>query len=141
MSQRHIRADELAVLEDLLPKDLTQGMQDVAQCLFESLVQNDDRCGEQPTGPEWRAQLLAWATMVMMQLQYLADVMGGEAIYMAKGVAIHISARDRKMFSEFKGNNHKELARKHGISVMRVRQIVGAIQREQYEKRQIALPM
>ncbi|MDD5479656.1 Mor transcription activator family protein [Rhodoferax sp.] len=139
MSQRFVSACELAVLEVLLPQGLTPDMRDVAQCLFAPLVLNDDRCGQSVLVPDWQAQLQAWAKMVLMQLQYMADEIGGSAIYLAKGVAVHLSLRDRQMCAEFRGD-YKVLARKYDRTEMRVRQIVDAYQKAQYLQRQQGLP-
>jgi hypothetical protein len=139
MTERHISAAELAVLEALLPPGLRPDMRDVAQCLFEALVQADARCGQSAPAASWTAQLQAWAVMCLMQLQHLATQKGGAAIYLAKGIAVHLSARDRKMCSEFRGE-YKALGRKYGITEMRCRQIVDAWQRDVYLQRQQGLP-
>lgn len=139
MSERRVSAVELAVLEALLPEGLTPNMRDVAQFLFEALVLLDARCGQDPAQHGWREQLLHWAQMVCAQLQHLADNVGGEAIYMAKGITVHLSARDRRLCAEFRGD-YKVLARKYGLSEMRVRQIVDAWQRENYLHSQRPLP-
>lgn len=136
---RHMTAAELAVLEALLPAGLTPDMRDVAQCLFAPLVLADERCGQSVLAPDWAVQLQAWAAMALMQLQYMADEIGGAAIYLAKGVAVHLSARDRQMCAEFRGD-YKVLARKYDRTEMRVRQIVDAWQRAQYLQRQQGLP-
>jgi Mor family transcriptional regulator len=114
-------------------------MRDVAQCLFVPLVMTDERCGTQAPTPDWLAQLQTWARQALMQLQFLAATMGGEAIYLAKGIAVHLSERDRKMCAEFRGE-YKLLGRKWGITEMRCRQIVDAWQRAEYLSRQSGLP-
>jgi hypothetical protein len=139
MTDRHVSAAELAVLEALLPPGLTPDMRDVAQCLFEPLVMSDARCGQGAPDANWLVQLLAWAQQALMQLQYLTTQKGGVAIYLAKGIAVHLSARDRKMCSEFRGE-YKLLGRKYGITEMRCRQIVDAWQRSVYLARQQGLP-
>ena len=139
MAERHVTEAELAVLEAMLPDGLTPDMRGVAQCLFTALALQDPRVGQaQPMGA-WLAMLQAMAQAVLVQLQCLCTEMGGAAIYLAKGVAVHLSARDRKMCSEFRGD-YKVLARKHGLTEMRVRQIVDAWQRERYLARQHGLP-
>lgn len=138
MDEPHITQAELAVLEAMLPEGLTPDMCDVAVCLFEAPVLADPRCGQSPSG-EWGDQLKAWALLALMQLQHLANQMGGGAIYLAKGVAVHLSARDRKMCAEFRGD-YKLLARKHKLTEVRVRQIVDSWQRSQYLARQQGLP-
>jgi hypothetical protein len=139
MTDRNVSAAELAVLEALLPPGLTPDMRDVAQCLFEPLVLADGRCGQSAPGSDWLAQLQLWAQLALMQLQYLATQKGGVAIYLAKGMTVHLNVRDRKMCSEFRGE-YKLLGKKYGITEMRCRQIVDAWQRNAYLERQHGLP-
>jgi hypothetical protein len=135
VAERSVTAAELAVLENMLPDGLTPDMCGVAQCLFEAVVLQDERAGHVSPAGAWLAQLQAWARQALMQLQHLCSEMGGAAIYLAKGVAVHLSARDRLMCAEFRGD-YKALARKNGLTEMRVRQIVDAWQREQFARRQ-----
>lgn len=139
MDERRITQAELAVLEAMLPDGLTPDMRDVGQCLFEAPVLADPRCGQSPLEVDWGDQLHAWASLAMMQLQHLANQKGGVAVYLAKGVTAHLSARDRKMCSEFRGD-YKTLARKYDLTEVRVRQIVDAWQRAQFLNRQQGLP-
>jgi hypothetical protein len=140
MDEPRITQAELAVLEAMLPDGLTPDMRDVAQCLFVALVLNDPRCGEVPTLINgWGAQLHAWALQALMQLQYLASQIGGGAVYLAKGITVHLTARDRKMCAEFRGD-YKALARKYNLTDMRVRQIVDTFLKAQYLSRQQGLP-
>lgn len=139
MDEPRITQAELAVLEAMLPDGLTPDMRDVALCLFEAPVLADPRCGQPPTQSDWGDQLHAWASLAMMQLQHLADQKGGVVMYLAKGVTAHLSARDRKMCAEFRGD-YKLLARKYNLTEMRVRQIVDAWQRAQFLNRQQGLP-
>lgn len=139
MDDPRITQEELEVLEAMLPDGLTPDMRDVAQCLFEAMVLADPRCGQSPTQSEWGSQLQAWARQAMMQLQHLATQIGGAAIYLAKGITVHLSARDRKMCAEFRGD-YKVLARQYNLTEVRVRQIVDSFQRAQYLSRQQGLP-
>lgn len=139
MDEPRITEAELRVLESMLPDGLTPDMRDVAQCLFEAVVMADPRCGQSPTQDDWGMQLQIWAQMALMQLQHLANQKGGVAVYLAKGVTAHLSARDRKMCSEFRGD-YKMLARKYNLTEVRVRQIVDTWQRAQFLTRQQGLP-
>lgn len=140
-AERVISAAELAVLESALPEGLTGPMADAVACLFTALVVNDARCGTKAPAGEWLMQLQAWANMCLMQLGYLAQEMGGAAFYLAKGVTVFMSARDRTMCAEFRGNNYRQLARKYGLTEVRVRQIITAYQKEQYARRQGTLDL
>ena len=140
MSERFMSAAEAAVLDGMLPPGLTPDMRDVALCLFEALVLQDTRAGQKCLAESWAQQLGDWAQQVLMQLQHLAEQKGGRALYLAKGVAMHLSARDRKLCAKFRGNNYRELAREYGLTEMRVRQIVDTWQRECFARRQGRLP-
>ena len=137
--RRKMSMVESNVLEAVLPQGLTDEMRDVAFCLYEALVINEERCGKDADS-KWLEQLKGWSTQVLMQLQHLANEKGGQAIYLAKGVAVHLSARDREMCMKFKGNNYRELSKEYDLTEMRVRQIVNIWQRNQYLSRQGRLP-
>jgi hypothetical protein len=139
--RRFISAAEMAVLEVRLPVGLTDNMRDLALCLFEALVLGDVRAGTPAPADAWAKQLELWAIQVLAQLQHVAHEMGGRGgIYIAKGLIAALSVRDREMCSKFQGNNYRELAHEYDLTEMRVRQIVDAWQREQFEKRQGRLP-
>ena len=138
--KRYMTAAELAVLESMLPEKMTADMRDVAVCMFEALVLLDVRCGQAAPGGDWLAQLQTWTTQVMAQMQHIANVVGGTAIYFAKGLAMHISTRDRELYAKFNGHNHRELAKAYTITETRVRQIIAAIERERFLARQNKLP-
>ncbi len=55
---------------------------------------------------------------------------GGMQVYVPKG----LSLRDIKIFQEFTGNNHMELARRYGLTEVRVYQILEKA-RESYIKK------
>lgn len=140
MTKRYMTAAELAVLEAMLPDKMTDRMRDVAVCMFEALVLLDARCGQSAPAGGWLAQLQAWTTQVMAQMQHIANEVGGEAIYFAKGLAMHVSSRDRELYAKFNGHNHRELAKLYDITETRVRQIIAAIERERFLARQNKLP-
>ena len=114
---KRMTAAEAAVLDAQLPAGLTEEMKDVAFCLFEAM-----------------------ANVAVRQLQHLADKKGGKAIYLAKGLAVYLSARDLAMCAEFRGNNYDVLAKKYDLTEMRVRQIVSAWQLERLRSLQGTLP-
>lgn len=136
---KHMTAAEAAVLDAQLPAGLTDEMRDVALCLFEAMVLTDARVGQAQPDAHWLQVLGAMARVAVLQLQHLANQKGGRAIYLAKGLAVFWSARDRVMCEEFRGN-YDVLADKYDLTPMRVRQIVGAWQLEQFRGRQGQLP-
>ena len=137
--RKHLTAAEADVLDAVLPPGLTYDMRDVACCLFEAMVLRDDRAGSAKPDPHWRVVLKAMARMSIIQLQHLAQEKGGKAIYLAKGVVAHLTARDLEMCAKFRGN-YDVLAKEYNLTPMRVRQIVDAYQQEQFALRQGRLP-
>ncbi|WP_440217218.1 Mor transcription activator family protein [Chromobacterium piscinae] len=61
---------------------------------------------------------------------------GGQNIYFPMGLSVRLSKRDRKIFEEFTGDNHGDLARKYGVSLQWIYKIVKAVRREEMESRQ-----
>lgn len=59
----------------------------------------------------------------------------GQSLYIPYGVSKKWAKRDQDIFAEFNGRNYQELSLRHGISVMRVRQIITR-QLELHRKRQ-----
>lgn len=55
----------------------------------------------------------------------LVRIRGGEGIYVPKFEKISRAARDRAIRAEFNGANHRELARRHGLTVSWIYVIVG----------------
>ena len=55
----------------------------------------------------------------------LVEARSGEGIYVPKVDKVCRAARDRAIRAEFTGTNHRELARKYGLTVVWIRSIVG----------------
>ena len=136
---KHMTTAEAAVLDAQLPAGLTDEMRDVALCLYEAMVLTDQRAGQAHPDAGWRRVLGYMARVAAIQLQHLAEQKGGRAIYLAKGVAVHLTERDRRMCEEFRGD-YDVLAKRYDLTPMRVRQIVGTWQLEQFRRRQGQLP-
>lgn len=66
----------------------------------------------------------------------LVEDFGGEVIYIPKGILIPLSGRDWAIYNEFKGDNHKALARKYKVSVAWVYQILKRVHKQEISKRQ-----
>ncbi|MBS4016765.1 MAG: hypothetical protein KGZ68_00890 [Dechloromonas sp.] len=49
---------------------------------------------------------------------------GGMGLYLPRCTFVTMSVRNKKIFSEFTGQNYQELARSYGLSEMRIRNIV-----------------
>ncbi|MCU7846695.1 MAG: DNA-binding protein [Candidatus Thiodiazotropha sp. (ex Lucinoma kastoroae)] len=50
----------------------------------------------------------------------LRSIFGGQLLYFPKGVQGDLTERDEIMLSEFNGKNHKDLAKKYGLSLQQV---------------------
>lgn len=61
----------------------------------------------------------------------------GEIIYIPRALLLALSERDLKIWREFNGVNHRELARKYGVSMQWVYQIVKRMQKEEIDRHQI----
>jgi len=66
--------------------------------------------------------------------ELVRDHWGGQSIYVPFGLALKTRHRDLKIYADFTGENYKELARKHGVSEMRIRQIVSAVRKQTRER-------
>lgn len=139
MARKFLTAAEADVLIAILPPGMTREMKDVAYCLFEALVLMDGRAGQAKPDQAWAQKLQAVANMSVVQLQHLAHEKGGRTIYLSRGLAMQLSARDREMCAKFRGN-YDELADEYDLTPMRVRQIVDTYQREMFLSRQQQLP-
>lgn len=71
--------------------------------------------------------------------EHVRKNIGGVATYIPRGLSYELSLRDRQIWSEFKGDNHAELARRYDMTEMRVRQIVAQAARVDRAARQQAL--
>ena len=67
---------------------------------------------------------------------HIAQNWGGEVIYIPRNLILLLSERDRKIFNEFNGTNHRELARKYNVSMQWIYQIVKKITKEKIARRQ-----
>lgn len=61
---------------------------------------------------------------------------GGQNIYFPMGLSYKLSQRDRRIFDDFDGANHSELARKYGVSLQWIYKIVKAVRQEEIARRQ-----
>ncbi|AOJ71022.1 MULTISPECIES: Mor transcription activator family protein [Burkholderia] len=61
---------------------------------------------------------------------------GGQNVYFPMGVSYKLSQRDRRIYDEFRGDNHGELARKYGVSIQWIYKIIKAVGREETAARQ-----
>jgi len=77
---------------------------------------------------------LAWESA-----EYMATHWGGINIYFPKGTRIHQSRRARKVWQEFNGKNHEDLARKYKFSTQWIYHLVKKMQEEENKLHQGSL--
>ncbi|QDF95156.1 hypothetical protein CJ010_00605 [Azoarcus sp. DD4] len=65
--------------------------------------------------------------------------LGGGMLYIPKGTAWELSARDREIYARFRGDNYDQLAREFQLTEMRIRQIVDRCRRTDLKDRQAGL--
>ena len=66
---------------------------------------------------------LAEATSVEITALF-AHLWGGQVVYVPKGVCIQASKLHQKIYDDFNGRNHYQVASKHGVSVQHVYTVV-----------------
>ncbi|MBC17123.1 MAG: hypothetical protein CL942_08730 [Desulfovibrio sp.] len=71
---------------------------------------------------------------------YIADLWGGQILYIPKDMAGRICSRDAKIYADFVGDNHSELARKYGLSFQHIHRIIKK-EREKRSVKQHDLPL
>lgn len=118
----------LDVLNDALPEGLHPTLVEMAEQMFLALA--EDAEAVQVLGKPRLAQIVA------DQVDRVALRCGGGQFYLPKGLALKLSQRDREIFDRFNGRNKRELAREYGVSEMRIDQIVAAVRRAEFERRQ-----
>lgn len=68
--------------------------------------------------------------------QVISQRWGGEIIYIPRNLFVLLNERDLKIFNEFNGTNHRELAKKYQVSMQWVYQIVKRVTKEEIARRQ-----
>lgn len=133
MNDPRVTSEDLAPLELVMDEAYPARLREVAERLFLQLVDEEE---QPPEGA--RAQRLA--EIALRQTERLSMELGGGNFYMHKGVSFRLTPRNREMCAKFTGNNYDVLALQYGLSDMRVRQIIGDWQVEQFARRQGTLP-
>lgn len=71
--------------------------------------------------------------------QKMAQNWGGEVIYIPRNLLMALNERDMKIYEEFNGNNHRELARKYNVSMQWVYKIVKKVHKDEVARRQMSM--
>ena len=109
----------LAPLHAVLDRDFNEKQREFAEVIFLGLVNSE---AARTCAPN----VLAEAAMAV--LVQMSHDLGGGAVYVGKLDNVRHARMCRAICTKFKGNNHAQLAREHGISEMRVRQILSTNQ-------------
>ena len=123
-----IPAADMAALEALIPGDWPAAWCEFAAMFYAGLLL---ACEPSITRE-------AMARVAVEQVLTAAHQIGGRQFYLPSGVVRASRAMASRILEEFRGNNHAELAKQHGVTVMRVRQIVGAAAKAQAKARKAA---
>lgn len=105
----------LQPLHDVLDPDLTSDQRELVEQFFVGISNS-------PVAQACTPEVIAMAAVTVME--QISHVLGGRAYYISKMENLRLARLKRSIHSKFTGNNHRELAREHGITTMRVRQIL-----------------
>jgi len=123
----HLTADDVAPLEALFDRRYPERLREIATIMFMVLV---DRGVQAEQAPQ----------LAIALTEGLSSELGGRGFYMHKGHAYRLRKeldnRDLQIQSEFRGWNTAVLARKYGLTEMRIRQIVGESEEDKAAARQ-----
>lgn len=110
---------EYKAVRDRAPEFLGDLMDHVAEVLAEAGIDAD------------KAALFGLATALRLRQRWAKQV-----IYFAEGRGIDLRARNRRIWEEFNGHNHDELAVKFGVSRVWIYRIIALMQAELRAERQ-----
>lgn len=74
-------------------------------------------------------------------LRRVLETCGGEYFYVPKDIRLAAHGRDIKVWQEFTGHNQRELARKFGVTVQYIYQIITRQREKEKKERQAELPL
>ena len=112
-----LSASEIAAIDGALPAGCHEVWSSFAYGCF--LVLRAD-----PKTKEW--PLHEAATLAVKQVYQLARDVGGDSLYFPSGYKVQSDKRAAEVVRMFTGKNHAEVAKKLGVTVSRVRQILRA---------------
>lgn len=127
----HISAGVLAPLETLLPENLHPTLREISISLYLHLVEDKDLA--ENLGLERLADLAAGG------VDRISLDVGGSHFYLPKGISYRLSPRDCEIVAAHNGRNKSELARKYGLSEVRIDQILAKHRKQEFLRRQGAL--
>lgn len=124
----NVAAADLALLESELPDAMNATLRELAIATYCALL--DDAEAVAALGKNRLAEL------ALEIIDRQGNEVGGATFYFPRGVSAKLSPRDRAIFEEFNGRNKRDIARKYGLTDMRIDQIVAKVRRAEIAKRQ-----
>lgn len=124
----NLAAADLALLESELPDAMNATLRELAIATYCALL--DDAEAVAVLGKPRLAEL----ALAIIDRQG-AEV-GGATFYFPKGISVKLSPRDQAIYAEYTGRNKRELARKYGLTDMRIDQIYAKARRAEFARRQ-----
>jgi len=70
---------------------------------------------------------------------FLAEHWGGQLINIPMDHKFRVAARDLKIWSEFRGNNHAELARRYGMTLRGIYKVIARVKSRETDRAQPSL--
>lgn len=110
------------ILDDAYPEVLA----DIAREIHKSLMED----------PRIKLAHPIAAEIAMTVTEHVRKNIGGVNVYIPRGNVYEATQREQQIYRDFKGDNHHELARKHNLTEMRIRQIVATVGAIERAKRQ-----
>lgn len=104
-------------------KRIPELLVDLAECAEYALIEGGVA--------EDEAQELSWELA-----QEIGARWGGQLLYVPKGYRLELAKRDVKLYLEFTGNNHAQLARKYNLTEQQVYKIIRTMRRDEFDERQ-----
>lgn len=129
----HADVETLAALNDELPTAMHPTHREMAEEMYLHLIEDAEALAH-----FGRARL---AELVAGQVDRVAQKVGGCHFYMPKGISARLSPRDMEIVKAHRGNNGHLLARQHGISEMRVAQILKKYRMIEFARKQGSLDL
>jgi len=116
------------------PEQLTASDRKAPEFLFDLAEHLADKLERQGKLPAEQSADLAWDVA-----EYMATHWGGISVYFPKGTRMHQDRRVRKIWQEFNGKNHEELARKYNYSTQWIYKVVKRMREEEAKLNQHSL--
>lgn len=123
----------LAPLNAELPEGLNATLREMIEEIYLHLVEDEEAVA--------KLGLARLAEIAVGQVDRVAMKVGGSMFYLPRGIGAKLSARDREICALHRGNNGHQLARRFGLSEMRISQILKKWRQEEFARKQGKLPL